>query len=105
MPLPAPSIPVYPLAPASSFLMRMTVSKLSSRRPSRSLAVDLEVTGRYPPARFPRYGRTADGRLHGQERDVSKFWKRGNIRICLYGLENQTAIDVDMPLRVMEVLG
>ena len=43
----------------------------------------------------------ADGKLHEQERDVSKFWKSGNIRICLYGLENQTAIDVDMPLRVL----
>ncbi|MCR5622495.1 MAG: hypothetical protein K6G18_11670 [Treponema sp.] len=41
------------------------------------------------------------GRLREQERDISKFWKDGRIRICLYGLENQTDIDVDMPLRVI----
>ena len=42
----------------------------------------------------------ADGNLHEQERDASKFWKEANVRIALYGLENQTEIDVDMPLRV-----
>ena len=43
----------------------------------------------------------ADDRLHEQERDVAKFWKNGSIRICLYGLENQTVVDADIPLRVM----
>lgn len=45
----------------------------------------------------------SDGKLHEMERDVSKFWKsvNGDIRIALYGLENQTAIDKDMPLRVI----
>ena len=31
------------------------------------------------------------GKLHEQERDISKFWKDGRIRICLYGLENVAA--------------
>lgn len=39
--------------------------------------------------------------IHEQERDVSKFWKNGNIKIALMGLENQTLIDKDMPLRVI----
>ncbi|MBQ9539608.1 MAG: Rpn family recombination-promoting nuclease/putative transposase [Treponema sp.] len=43
----------------------------------------------------------ADGRVHGQERDVAKYWRNGSIRICLYGLENQTDIDADIPLRVI----
>lgn len=43
----------------------------------------------------------ADGKLHEQERDVAKFWRRGKIRIALYGTENQTAPDADMPLRAI----
>ena len=39
--------------------------------------------------------------IHGQERDVAKFWKRSRIRLCLFGLENQTTIEPMMPLRVM----
>ena len=46
-----------------------------------------------------------DDKLHIQERDVAKFWKNGNIRICLYGLENQTDIDIDIPLRVISYDG
>lgn len=42
-----------------------------------------------------------DNVIHEQERDVSKFWKDGSVKIVLYGLENQTLIDNDMPLRVM----
>ncbi len=40
----------------------------------------------------------ADGKLHAQERDVAKYWREGLVRIALYGLENQTDIDNDMPL-------
>lgn len=47
----------------------------------------------------------ADGKLHEQERDVAKYWKKGEIRIAFYGLENQTAIDSDMPLRVLSYDG
>ena len=47
----------------------------------------------------------ADGKVHEQERDVSKIWKNGEIRISLIGLENQTAQDYKMPLRVISYDG
>ena len=47
----------------------------------------------------------ADGQIHEQERDVSKFWKNGEIRISILGLENQTTQDADMPLRVISYDG
>lgn len=37
------------------------------------------------------------GRLHQQERDISKFWTRGGLRLALCGLENQTAPDSAAP--------
>lgn len=40
-------------------------------------------------------------KLHEQERDVAKFWNKGGVQIALCGLENQTNIDSDMPLRVI----
>ena len=43
----------------------------------------------------------ADGKLHETERDVIKQWKKDNICIACIGLENQTASDPDMPLRVI----
>ena len=43
----------------------------------------------------------ADNKVHEQERDVSKFWKNGEIRISILGLENQTVQDYKMPLRVI----
>ena len=39
--------------------------------------------------------------IHQQERDVSKVWKKNNIRIALWGIENQTKPDPYMPLRVI----
>lgn len=47
----------------------------------------------------------ADGQLHEQERDVSKFWKNGEIRISILGLENQTKQDYKMPLRIISYDG
>lgn len=47
----------------------------------------------------------ADGRIHEQERDVNKYWNDGNVTIALYGIENQTDIDKDMPLRVYSYNG
>lgn len=47
----------------------------------------------------------ADGKLHEQERDVSKFWKNGEIRIAILGFENQTVQDYKMPLRVISYDG
>ena len=42
----------------------------------------------------------AFGELREQERDVAKLWAAGGAVICLLGLENQTAVDPNMPLRV-----
>lgn len=43
-----------------------------------------------------------DGKkVHGQERDVAKFWKNGEIRLSLIGLENQMKTEKSMPLRVI----
>ena len=49
----------------------------------------------------PRSYYKTDGKLREIERDVSKRWKKGNIRVACIGLENQTAPDPDMPLRVI----
>ena len=44
----------------------------------------------------------ADDRLlHDQERDISKYWKKQKIRLALFGIENQTTADRDMPFRVI----
>ena len=40
-----------------------------------------------------------DGKLHEQERDVSKLIVSENIKVVLAGLEHQTRIEPDMPLR------
>lgn len=43
-----------------------------------------------------------DGKkINSQERDVSKFWNNGQIRLSLIGLENQMKTDKYMPLRVI----
>ena len=47
----------------------------------------------------------ADGKIHQQERDVSKFWKNGEVRISIFGFENQTKQDSKMPLRVISYDG
>ena len=47
----------------------------------------------------------ADDELHEQERDVSKFWKNGEIRLSIIGFENQTRQDYKMPLRVISYDG
>ena len=46
-----------------------------------------------------------DGKIHQQERDVSKFWKNGEVRISILGFENQTVQDSKMPLRVISYDG
>ena len=42
-----------------------------------------------------------DSLIHEQERDVTKYWNKGKIRLALCGFENQTVIDKDMPFRVI----
>lgn len=48
-----------------------------------------------------QYKAASDGKLHEQERDVVKYWKDGDVRIGLIGLENQTKIEREMVLRVL----
>ena len=43
----------------------------------------------------------ADGKIHEMERDVCKYWKPGNVRIALYGLENQTRVENFMPFQII----
>ena len=63
----------------------------------KELVKEDELTDAAPLSQYKADG----GKLYEQERDVAKFWKEGRIRLCLYGLENQTDIDSDMPLRVI----
>ena len=42
-----------------------------------------------------------NGVLHEMERDVVKRWKKEEVRFACIGVENQTTIDPDMPLRVI----
>lgn len=41
------------------------------------------------------------GKLHELERDVIKCWKNGQLRIACIGFENQSAVDANMPIRVI----
>ena len=41
------------------------------------------------------------GMLHELERDVVKRWRKGEVRFACIGIENQTAADPDMTLRVI----
>ncbi len=54
---------------------------------------------------LPRSQFKGDGGLHEQERDVAKYWRKGKICIALYGLENQTEPDSDMPFRAISYDG
>ena len=42
-----------------------------------------------------------DGKLHEQERDVSKYWKDGDVNFLVLGIENQTKAEKLMPARVI----
>ena len=39
--------------------------------------------------------------LHQQDRDTAKFWKQENVNLSLLGIENQSTVDPDMPLRII----
>ena len=47
----------------------------------------------------------AGKKITNQERDVTKLWKENNIRIALWGVENQTNPEKNMPLRVISYDG
>lgn len=43
----------------------------------------------------------ADNNLHEQNRDVAKYWNNNEVRISLFGIENQTEVETYMPFRVI----
>lgn len=45
-----------------------------------------------------QYRSDTSGTLHEQERDVVKYWKNGKVKLAICGLENQTAVEHEMPL-------
>ncbi len=49
----------------------------------------------------PRFIYKADGKLHEEERDIAKRWKDCGVRIALFGIENQTEPEGNMPIRVI----
>lgn len=44
--------------------------------------------------------KASNGSYKEQERDVSKWWRKNNIRLSLFGIENQTVSDPKMCLRL-----
>ena len=46
-----------------------------------------------------RSGYKIEEKFEEQERDVKKYWKSGQVRIAVYGLENQTGEDPDFIFR------
>ncbi|MCC8106371.1 MAG: Rpn family recombination-promoting nuclease/putative transposase [Clostridiales bacterium] len=61
-------------------------------------AADLEATGAVSQYK-------AANVIHSQERDVAKYWKKGQVRIGLLGLENQSSRNPDIALRVISYDG
>lgn len=41
------------------------------------------------------------GKLHEEERDAAKLWKHHSFNLVLFGVENQTKPDGDMPFRII----
>lgn len=42
-----------------------------------------------------------EGNIHGQDRDIAKYWLAGNVRVAFLGIENQSQVDKYMPMRVI----
>ncbi|MCD7955996.1 MAG: Rpn family recombination-promoting nuclease/putative transposase [Lachnospiraceae bacterium] len=57
-------------------------------------ADDLETTGAVSQYKAAKV-------IHGQERDIAKYWTKGQVRFGLLGLENQSSRDPDIALRVI----
>ncbi len=49
---------------------------------------------------LPKSMYKANDNFHELERDVAKYWKPGKVQFALYGMENQTAPEDDMSLRM-----
>ena len=48
---------------------------------------------------MPRSGYKVEDLFEEQERDVKKYWKRGQVRLAVYGLENQTEEEPELIVR------
>lgn len=46
-----------------------------------------------------------DSKLHEQERDVAKYWRNENVTFALMGIENQSNVEEEMPLRIISYDG
>lgn len=57
------------------------------------------------PAATASHYKADNAVLHEQERDISKTWTDQNVVISLFGIENQSRVDKDMPLRVLSYDG
>lgn len=53
----------------------------------------------------PRSIYKMEGRVSTQERDVAKFWKGHLFKLAMFGFENQSTVDMTMPVRVMSYDG
>ena len=53
------------------------------------------------PAKKDSLYKDRELKTHMQERDIAKLWTQENVRIAFFGLEDQTAIDYDMALRII----
>jgi hypothetical protein len=42
-----------------------------------------------------------DGKQYSQERDNAKYWNVDGVRIALIGIENQSSVDKEMPIRII----
>ena len=67
----------------------------------KSLILPEELT----PAKKDSIYKDKELKLRMHERDVAKLWTQGNVRMAFFGLEDQTTIDYDMPLRIMSYDG
>ena len=63
----------------------------------KTLILPKELT----PAKKDSIYKDKELKVRMQERDVAKLWTQGNIRMAFFGLEDQTAIDYDMALRII----
>ena len=60
-----------------------------------------QVTAESLEQALPRSVYKVDRKLRVQERDVAKYWRNVQFRIAMFGVENQTEPEDDMPLRVI----
>ncbi len=53
------------------------------------------------PAKRDSIYKDKELKIRMQERDIAKLWTQGNVRLAFFGIEDQTKVDYDMPLRII----